>query len=88
MTPKKSARFNVNNRVRVRLTEAGRRWHRKEHDEFLLANPGVNLTYQAPREDVDGWSTWQLHSLMSTFGDGIHVGGELLFETEMEMIWD
>jgi len=25
---------------------------------------------------------------MSTFGDGIHVGGELLFETEMEMIWD
>jgi len=70
--------FNVNEIVRVRLTEHGRKIHRERYRKF---NSRLPLTaknkYTPPREDSEGWSRWQLWALMEIFGE--HCG---LLKTE------
>lgn len=69
-------RFNINNSVRVKLTDTGRHHNRQEHPR------------SAPflKEDADGWSRWQLWDLMHTFGSLLSLGaGRLPFETEIEI---
>lgn len=75
--------FNINHHVRVKLTDAGRAWHRKRHAEWFANAP--HIKYTPPVEDVDGWSRWQMHTLMETFGDGVGMGRDLLFETTIEL---
>lgn len=62
--------FNVNHFVRVKLTDEGRRIHRQR---FRKLNATVKITsnmkYSPPVEDSDGWSRWQLWSLMQAFGE-------------------
>ncbi len=73
--------FNVNNYVWVKLTADGRRWHRDWHGRHY----GDILPYHPPEEDADGWSKWQLWSLMQDFGEGIHLGGRVPFETTIRL---
>ena len=65
--------FNINDFVRVKLTDEGRRIHR---ERFRKLNAKVkitsNLKYSPPVEDKDGWSRWQLWVLMEMFGE--HTG--------------
>ena len=65
--------FNVNNLVRVKLTDEGRRIHRQQ---FRKLNATLKITsnmkYLPPVEDSDGWSSWQLWVLIETFGE--HTG--------------
>jgi hypothetical protein len=72
-------RFNVNEYVRVKLTEEGRAYHRKWYRTRYPM-----LEYRAPDESDDGWSKWQLWSLMQEFGDGIYMGGPMPFSTTIE----
>lgn len=65
-------RINVNHRVKVRLTEQGRRMFWWPHEQ--------------PKEDSDGWSEWQLRTLMATFGKHIHEGRELPFDPVVDII--
>lgn len=68
--------FNVNMNVRVKLTECGRRLHRENHDA-LYRNTGVEPShYRAPKEDAEGWSTWQLWDLMHEFGKSLWNGSK------------
>lgn len=65
--------FNINHYVRVKLTDHGR---------GLLAQ----MQYAPPfTEDADGWSEWQLWELMRTFGPHVYMGGNLVFETVIEI---
>lgn len=76
-------KVNINDNVRVRLTEHGRKLHREWWLRWygeLSAYP-----YQAPGEDADGWSRWQLWNLMSVFGEHMYMGGPLPFLTEIEI---
>lgn len=78
--------FNMNDYVRVKLTEAGRRLHRKNHDDLFMLSIRPELRdrfpYRAPEEDSDGWSRWQLHDLIREFHSGIYMGViDLPFET-------
>jgi len=75
--------FNINHHVRVKLTDAGRKWHRKRHVEWFAEAP--HIKYTPPKEDADGWSRWQMHNLMEMFGDGVGMGRDLLFETTIEL---
>jgi hypothetical protein len=43
------------------------------------------LTYRPPEEDAEGWSKWQLWSLMSLFGPCMHMGCDVPFETDMRL---
>jgi hypothetical protein len=69
-------KFNINENVRVRLTESGRR---------ILLESGRSI----PREDLNGWSEWQLWVLMEAFGPHLHIGVlPTPFETEIELVID
>ena len=74
--------FNVNDHVRVRLTDAGREFHRRRHAQLCGDDP--RFPYTPPKED-GGWSRWQLHHLMATFGPGISMIGPALFETKIDI---
>jgi hypothetical protein len=64
--------FNLNNCVRVKLTDEGRAYVAAK-DAMFRASHGVLLV--RPVESADGWSEWQMWELMQTFGDDIFMGG-------------
>jgi len=90
-------RFNINNKVKVRLTNEGRAALRKNHDELYSFAKGTSIElpeyhapvedkeYHAPVEDKEGWSEWQLWALMREFGPYIGMGLDVPFETEIEI---
>ena len=77
--------FNINYTVRVKLTDHGRKIHR---ERFRKLNASLiitaNLKYSPPDEDADGWSRWQLWSLMADFGEHIGICRTPPFETDIE----
>ncbi len=68
-------KFNINNSVRVKLTEKGLKALRESHSP-----------HSPPEEDADGWSTWQLWVLMEEIGPHIHGGFGCPIETEIEIV--
>ncbi len=75
-------RFNVNEKVRVKLTEQGRAALAANHAE-LVRWTGTEWrdppAYQPPIEDADGYSKWQLWVLMQELGPHLRLGGPQLF---------
>lgn len=67
-------RYNVNHYVRVRLTDAGR--------------VQARACGEGDKPEIDGWSEWQMHTLMLVFGPHMSMGRTLMFETEIELIGD
>lgn len=80
-------RFNINENVKVRLTDYGRRLH-KENWSRLVAMAGrpKGWDYSPPKEDAEGWSEWQLWTLMQELGPHIHMGGDNPFDLEIEIV--
>ena len=78
-------KFNINGKVRVRLTEKGRRALYDAHQAFWATAGQPDRPYHAPREDCNGWSEWQLHALMSELGHLCHLGQPIPFETEIKL---
>lgn len=79
-------RFNINDYVRVRLTDFGRKVHREQFRNLNATIPlHANLKYKPPKEDDNGWSEWQLWHLIATFGEHVGVCKEQPFETEIEI---
>ena len=87
-------KININDRIRIRLTDVGRDILRVQHARLwrsLDARLWRSLGKEPPEwelPEVDGWSEWQIHDLMRTFGEHMPVGvgiGELPFETDMEL---
>lgn len=85
----RTIKFNMNDIVRVKLTDHGRRLHREYHDNlfanYLSARP---IKYKPIKEDNNGWSEWQLWNLMSIFGKHIYMGCKSVFETNIELVVD
>jgi hypothetical protein len=78
--------FNVNDNVRIRLTKHGRAIHRDNFKKlFPTGRKLISLKYSPPKEDADGWSTWQLWRLMQEFGPHMNTGFDPPFETEIEI---
>jgi len=80
-------KFNVNDVVRVRLTDLGRKTLavlRAQENEQLAA-AGSRIRIPLAVAEVDGWSEWQLWDLMATFGEFCGNGLPLMFETEIEL---
>lgn len=81
--------FNVNYFVKVRLTDAGREFHKKLHQDFsskVKARTGKEFPYTPPSEDSDGYSRWQLWSLMQEFGDAIGLGLVMPFDPVIQLL--
>lgn len=77
-------KININFTVRVKLTDFGREMHRKDHVDFWTAHGRPDMRYHPPVTDSDGWSRFQLWSLMQCFGNHVSLGSVPPFETEIE----
>ena len=71
--------ININEMVKVKLTDHGREMLRKNHDE-LWANSGGKPYKQLYAEDKDGWVTFQMWELMHEFGEHTCMGGKNCIE--------
>lgn len=67
--------FNINNAVKVKLTDAGRKELKRQHDDL-----GIKKEYKEIPTDKDGYSSFQLHTLMNSFGHMMVMGVEPPFE--------
>jgi hypothetical protein len=76
--------FNVNDNVRVRLTDAGRLHHRRQHDKLRREYPSIGR-YRPPKADAEGYTSWQLWDLMKTFGPIISMGSPPPFEMDIRI---
>lgn len=81
-------KFNVNNYVKVKLTELGKQELKKRYIELSKWYPeSMKLEdFKLPEVDEKGFSKWQLHVLISTFGGITGNGFNPPFETEIEII--
>jgi len=79
-------RFNLNDKVKVKLNAEGHEIMRCEHQAYADAFPGAFGEFKPKEQDADGWSEWQLWDLMHTFGREVRMGNmHLPFETEIEI---
>lgn len=74
-------KFNINNTVKVKLTEQGKLIYREEWNRIFGDKSG--FTYSPPKEDENGYSNWQMWSLMETFGNYMDMGCDCPFETDI-----
>lgn len=77
--------FNVNDYVYVKLTDVGLRILKENYNELNKFVNGFLDDYQPPKEDIDGWSRWQLWSLMEKLGNKCGSGVEIPFETTIRI---
>lgn len=89
MTKTKLVKFNINNYVQIRLTEAGRDILYKQHLQLQKYIQQKNLNYATVpfkiNEDSQGWSRWQFHTLISKFGAAISLSQQPPFELEIKL---
>jgi len=76
----KEFKFNMNNSVKVKLNDKGRAELRRLHSE-LEDSAGCKLEFKERGVDKNGYSSFQLHDLMYTFGHMMVMGCETPFET-------
>lgn len=73
-------KFNINDKVKVKLTDFGRSEYKKILDERRKNAPHeYNDLFKMPIEK-DGYSEWQLWILMANFGHLFFNGCEIPFE--------
>lgn len=76
--------FNINDYVKVKLTDLGKEILRNQHKILYKKLPKeCYAEYQEPKEDENGYSKWQLWGLMSHFGNILYNGCKLPFETDI-----
>ena len=83
-------KFNINNYVRVRLTDKGRDIHKNRYDDLMKYHRRKGyippFPYTPVKEDENGWSIWQLWMLMSIFGEHMYCGFDNVLEPEIEIV--
>jgi hypothetical protein len=78
---------NLNHTVQVKLTEVGLKELAKRHHELWNTGrfPKEFKKFIPPSTDKDGWTHYQLWSLMEDFGEIIHIGCLVPFETTIRI---
>lgn len=73
--------FNINNEIKVKLNESGRKYYLDYLNKLGLSNR------QLPKEDDAGYSTWQTWDFMRIFGNAFNpcVNGSPI-DTNIEII--
>ena len=78
-------KFNLNDRIRVQLTDTGRAIHRAEHVKAFTGYDAKLYPYTPPEEDEAGWSRWQMWEFMARFGPHMDWGRPLPVLTDIEI---
>ena len=83
----KEINFNINHSVKVKLTDVGKGILRKRYNETEVLCRFKKGHLQLPKEDEQGYSTWQLWDLMEKLGKYISIlSGQQPFETDIIII--
>ena len=75
-------KFNVNHRVKIKLTQYGKDYLIKKHEDFCKKF-NIYTDIHIPEESEEGWSEWQLWDLMARLGNAFAGGVHLPFETNI-----
>ena len=78
--------FNINHKVRVKLTDEGREALKKRHRDFWSEVGRPSEPYTPPIEDAEGWSEWQLWCLMQELGAYFMLGVNAPIETTIQFV--
>lgn len=79
-------KFNVNDYVKVRLTDLGISILKERHDNLnnmILVNGGKGLGEFELKRDEEGYTKFPLWDLMNTFGHVMVMGFEVPFDTNI-----
>jgi repressor LexA len=76
--------FNLNDRVCVKITEDGMAALKSQHEELKSLIPMIG-DFNPPKTDDEGWSRWQLWTLMERFGGLIGPTMPTPFETTIRL---
>ena len=79
--------FNINDYVKVKLTQKGKYLYSHQYDEMnkrILKSGGTPLTPIELQYDSDGYTEFQLWHLMSIFGEYLFNGCDVPFETTIK----
>lgn len=75
-------KFNMNDKVKVKLTPLGIATMKREHDDLRKVAPSIG-EFKAPMTDEQGYSTHQAWVIFSQLGRLMGNGFELPFETDI-----
>ena len=78
-------KFNIDDTIKIKLTEAGKLALRRRYDELEKRYDGLEH-FEMPDEDDEGWSKWSLMDLIVTFGPTTYTGLYMPFESEVELV--
>ena len=78
-------KFNINNPVKVKLTDYGRNELLRQDKEMTDAYPGLVLPEDRWNADSEGKNKFQLWHLMFRFGTVMYNGGQMPFYIEIEL---
>lgn len=70
-------KYNINNYVKVKITDYGREKLREHHYKILGS---FSLGYTEPKTDENGYTRFQMHDLFHRLGECLINGGEMPFE--------
>ena len=76
-------KINLNSEIKVKLTPFGAEIFYRQYDEVnkrILSNGGEALTPRMPQIDKDGFTKFQLHDFINTFGEYMIVGQKNVIE--------
>jgi hypothetical protein len=74
--------FNINETVKVRLTEFGKQMLERDHIEFWGARGMLDkFPYEPYETDADGYTKFQLWDLLGKLGKYCGLGSVLPFDT-------
>ena len=75
-------KFNINANVKVKLKPHAIAELKRQHNELLEVAPNIG-EFNAPKVDEDGYSQFQMWSLMGQLGHLCQLGLEPPFDTEI-----
>lgn len=75
--------FNINDIVKVKLTDVGLRIHKERWKVLNKRNPSVFHSYSPPVVDENGYTRYQMWELMERYGSAVGLAKHLPFETEI-----
>ena len=77
--------FNLNDYVQVKLNDEGHEIIKKQWDELRELYPNLSGEYKRKEVDKDGYSRFQMHTLMFVFGPCCFAGAIVVFNTNVKV---
>lgn len=72
--------FNINELIKVKLTDHGKDIYYHQYDEFNKKVGYLTISPRYPKVDSDGFTSFQLWEFMEIYGPHMHIGMSNIIE--------